>query len=138
MRELWIVVVLALALPGCSLSVQAESGAAAEPTVFCQVIKEPDPELLGWRKCTFSLDVGKGERDINPAEYRLIKIGDKYALFFDRVARNGRKRYTGWKDWTIDGKEIRSTTGVRIFTENGQVFFQWKDESPVEMTKIGS
>jgi hypothetical protein len=107
-----------------------------KPTVFCTVLKEPDPILLGGWKCIFRLQLDNGEVDTNPAEYWLIKIGDQYALYFDRVARNGRKRYMGWKDWNVNGKEITSGKEIRIHTENGQVYFTWKDEAPVKMTKI--
>ncbi len=107
-----------------------------KPTVFCTVLKEPDPILLGGWKCIFRLQLDKGEVDTNPAEYWLIKIGDQYALYFDRIARNGKKRYMGWKDWSVNGKQITSGKEIRIHTENGQVFFTWKDEAPVKMTKI--
>jgi hypothetical protein len=138
MRQLWIVVLLALVLAAGGLVAQVAKpkGAEAEPTVFCNVIKEPDPALLGGWKCVFPLHLERGELDTNPAEYWLVKVGDKYALHFDRIARNGRKRYTGWKVWTLNGKEITSDTGVRIYTEGGQVFFKWKDDRAVTMTKV--
>ncbi len=139
MKPIRMAVFLALALLIWSPFVQAEKpkGAEAEPTVYCKVNQEPDPALLGGWKCVFPLRLEEGEMDINPAEYWLIKFGDKYALHFDRIARNGKKRYTGWRDWTINGKEITSDVGVRIYTENGEVFFKWKDERAVKMTKVG-
>jgi hypothetical protein len=138
MRQLWIAAFLVLALLTWSPPAPAQQPNApeAKPTVFCNVIKEPDPALLGGWKCVFPLHLEKGELDTNPAKYWLVKVGDKYALHFDRIARNGRKRYTGWQTWTVNGKEITSETGVRIYTQNGEVFFKWKDDNAAKMTKI--
>lgn len=106
------------------------------PTVFCNVTKQPDPALMGGWKCIFKLQLEEGSTDTNPAEYWLIKVKDQYALYFDRIARGGKKRYMGWRDWTINGKEIDSGDAVRIYTEKGEVFFCWKSEKPVKMTRI--
>jgi hypothetical protein len=109
---------------------------AGKPTVYCKVVQEPNPQLLGGWKCVFPLHLENGELDTNPAKYWLVKEGDRYALYFDRIARNGRKRYSGWKDWTIRATEIDSGTGVRIYTEDGAVFLRWKDDMPAKMTRI--
>ena len=85
----------------------------------------------------FERRLEEGGWDTDPAEYRLLKYEDKYALYFYRVSRGGKKKYMGWRDWTIDGNQITSKTGVRIFTENGEVFFVWQDGKPVKMTRIG-
>jgi hypothetical protein len=78
----------------------------------------------------------EGATDTNPAKYRLIKVGDQYALYFERIARGGKKRYMGWRDWTINGREINSGQEVRIYADKGEVFFCWKDEKPVKMTRV--
>jgi hypothetical protein len=109
-----------------------------KPDVFCRVLKEPDPMLMGSWKCTFELRLEEGGWDTNPAEYRLIKYEGKYALYFYRVSRGGKKKYVGWREWTINGTEITSDTGVRIFMQDGQVFFVWQDEKPTKMTRIGA
>jgi hypothetical protein len=110
---------------------------SGKPDVFCQVLKEPDPALLGSWKCTFERRLEEGGWESNPIEYRLIKYEGKYALYFYRVSRNGKKKYIGWRDWTINGTEILSNTGVKIFAKDGEVFFVWQDEKPVRMTRIG-
>ena len=71
-------------------------------------------------------------------KYWLYKFDDGYALYFERKARDGRKRYRGWQSWTISGKEITSTTGISIHAENGEVFFRFKDERAAKMTRIES
>jgi hypothetical protein len=112
-------------------------GATGKPDVFCEVIKEPDVLLMGSWKCMFERRLEEGGYETNPAEYRLIKYEDKYALYFYRVARGGKKQYMGWRDWTINGTQITSDSGVRIFVEKGEVFFAWQDGKPVKMTRIG-
>jgi hypothetical protein len=123
---------MAASLPASNLG-----GATGKPDVFCQVIKEPDPLLMGSWKCMFERRLEEGGYETNPAQYRLIKYEDKYALYFYRVSRGGKKQYMGWREWTIDGTQITSDTGVRIYVERGEVFFAWQDGKPVKMTRIG-
>jgi hypothetical protein len=107
-----------------------------EPNLFCQVLKEPDPLLMGSWKCVFERHLDEGGRETNPAEYRLIKYEGKYALYFYRTSRGTKKRYMGWREWTINGTQITSDSGVKIFVEKGDVFFLWRDGTPVKMTRI--
>jgi hypothetical protein len=138
MKQMSRVVGLSLLFFGALLGVAAAGppDAAGNPTVYCNVVQEPNAHLLGGWKCVFPLHLESGELDINPAKYWLVKEGDRYALYFDRIARNGKKRYSGWKNWTIRGAEIDSGTGVRIYTQDGAVFFRWMDEHPAKMTRI--
>ena len=112
-------------------------GSSEKPDVFCRVTKEPDPALMGSWKCMFERKLEEGGWDTDPVEYRLIKYEDKYALYFYRVSRGGKKKYMGWREWTINGPEILSDTGVKIFTQNGEVFFVWQDGKPTKMTRTG-
>jgi hypothetical protein len=112
-------------------------GASGKPDVFCQVMKEPDPALMGSWKCMFERQLEEGGWESNPVEYRLIKYEDKYALYFYRVSRGGKKKYMGWREWTINGTEILSDSGVKIFTQNGEVFFVWQGGKPTKMTRTG-
>lgn len=112
-------------------------GATGKPDVFCKVLNEPDPLLMGSWKCMFERRLEEGGYETNPAEYRLIKYEDKYALYFYRVSRGGKKQYMGWREWTIDGTQILSDTGIKIFVEKGEVFFSWQGEKPVKMTRTG-
>lgn len=129
-------VAVILGLTGCAAASNLE-GASGKPDVFCRVLKEPEPILMGSWKCMFERKLEEGGWDTDPAEYRLIRYEDKYALYFNRVSRGGKKRYMGWRDWTIDGTQITSETGVRIFSEGGQVFFVWQDGTPTRMTRTG-
>ena len=137
MKKLGCLTLFALALLACSPWVRALGpDSDSTPTVFCDVAQKPDPVLLGSWRCTFRLRLEEGATDTNPAKYRLIKVGDQYALYFERIARGGRKRYMGWRDWTINGREINSGQEVRIYADKGEVFFCWKDEKPVKMTRV--
>ena len=139
MKRLSAIALMSIILLGLTVCASASNlgGASGKPDVFCQVIKEPDPHLMGSWKVMFERRLEEGGWDTDPAEYRLLKYEDKYALYFYRVSRGGKKKYMGWRDWTIDGNQITSKTGVRIFTENGEVFFVWQDGKPVKMTRIG-
>jgi hypothetical protein len=139
MRQLITTALIVAILLGLAASSAASNlgGATGKPDVFCQVIKEPDPLLMGSWKCMFERRLEEGGYETNPAEYRLIKYEDKYALYFYRVSRGGKKQYMGWRDWTINGTQITSDSGVRIFVEKGEVFFAWQDGKPVKMTRIG-
>lgn len=76
--------------------------------------------------------------DINPMKFWLYKVDGNYALYFERIARDGRKHYRGWQAWTISGTQIISDTGITIYAEKGEVFFRFKDERPEKMTRIVS
>jgi hypothetical protein len=136
MKPLLVAVLLVLALASCQT--MQSNGPQTKPTAFCTIVKEPDPVLLGGWKCIAPLQLETGALEINPVEYWLYKFDDGYALYFERKARDGRKRYRGWQSWTISGKEITSTTGITIYTENGEVFFRFKDERAAKMTRIES
>jgi hypothetical protein len=131
-----LIVVSLFGLVACA-SMSSLSGAEGKPDVFCRVIKEPDPMLMGSWKCSFESNLEGGGWGSNTSEYRLVKYEDKYALYFYRVSLDRKKRFMGWRDWTIDGTQITSDTGVTIFTQNGQVFLVWQDEKPVRMTHTG-
>lgn len=113
---------------------------AGQPRVFCQVVKEPDPQLMGGWKCVWARPLEKThDFDTNPVEYWLVKRGDRYALYFYRTKEDGIiKKYIGWKDWVINGTEINSDTGVKLFTKDGGVYFKWKQDTPIKMERIES
>jgi hypothetical protein len=118
------------------------SDAAGAPTVFCKVVKEPDPALLGGWSGVHNRWISKFSRyEADPVGFWLKKYGDKYALYFYRSkAAGGDRVLKGWRPWTINGKEITSSTGVRLYTENGEVFFSWEramKEKPTRLTPIG-
>lgn len=111
---------------------------AGAPKAYCKVIKEPDPLLMGGWQCVWAFYIQKlHEHDTNPVEFWLIKRDNRYALYLYRTKDGGRKKYIGWRTWTINGKEIYSETkDMRFFTEGGEVFFKWKQEKPIKMSRI--
>lgn len=117
------------------------SDVAGAPSELAKVQKEPDPALMGGWKCVYQRFRPKtGEYDPEPVEFYLAKFGDKYGIYFYRSKpEGGGKVYRGWRDFTINGKEITSDTGVRFFTQDGKVFFSWEQgqkDKPAEMTRI--
>jgi hypothetical protein len=132
-----LIVVVFFGLVGCaSMSIQLD-GAEGKPDSFCRVIKEPDPMLMGSWKVNYESTLDTGGSGSNTAEYRLIKYEDKFALYFYRVSLDRKKKYMGWREWTINGTEITSDTGVKIFTRDGQVFLEWQHEKPIKMYRSG-
>lgn len=110
---------------------------AKTPDMYAKVIKEPDPALLGsWECVHMRSSKVPGEYSPEPVQFHLAKRGDKYALFFHRFKPSTNRVYTGWRDWEINGKEIKSETGVRIVAEGDRVFYVWKDDKPTEMTRF--
>lgn len=63
-----------------------------------------------------------------------MKKDDRYALYFYRASRGGAKRFVGWRDWTINGNEIDSGTGIRIVAKDGVVYYRWQNQTPEPMT----
>ena len=124
-----------LVLVGCASVTNQLDGSSGTPDYFCRVIKEPDPTLMGSWKVTYESNLNTGGSGTNTAEYRLIEYDDKYALYFYRVSLDRKKRYMGWREWTINGNEIVSDTGVKIFTKDGQVYLEWQNEKPVKMSR---
>jgi len=130
----------------CALAGAQEGGISASdvagtPSEFAKVEKAPDPALLGGWKCVYQRFRPKtGDYEAEPVEFYLAKYGDKYGLYFYRSKpEGGGKVYRGWREFTIDGKEITSDTGIRFFTEGGKVFFSWErgqKDKPAEMTRI--
>jgi hypothetical protein len=128
-----LIVVAVLGLVGCASTSNQLAGAEGKPDFFCRVLKEPDPMLMGAWRVNYESTLDAGGSGSNTAEYRLIKYEDKYALYFYRVSLDRKKRYMGWREWTINGTEITSDTGVKIFTRDGEVFLEWQGETATKM-----
>jgi len=140
MRQI-IFALIVTVMVGC----QALSSAASlekmsgTPTVFCNVLDKPDPILMGGWRCLYARYVSETHQyDTNQVEYRLIKYGEQYALYFYRTAHSGKKKYIGWQNWTISGNEITSDTGIKIYAQNGNVYFVLGGGDPEKMTRSGS
>lgn len=123
---------------GCAnMSVIRSRDVAGEPTAYCKVVHDPNPVFMGGWKCGYNRHVaGTQEYDYNPIAFWLVKKDGKYALYFYRATRGGAKRYVGWRDWTINGDEIYSGTGVRFVAKGGEVYYIWRDQKPEKMTRF--
>jgi hypothetical protein len=110
----------------------------AAPDKFCTVLKEPDPALLGAWKCVHDNYVSKlATYRPEPVQFYLAKFGNGYALYFYRSKKaTDGEVYRGWKEWKIDGDQIVSNTGVRIFTKDGAVYYSWQNDKPTQMSRI--
>ena len=140
MKEMGIkvlIVVVFFGLVGCASMSNQLTSAEVTPDHFCRVLNEPDPMLMGKWKVDYESTMDTGGTGSNTAEYRLIKYEDKYALYFYRMSPERKKRYVGWREWTIDGTQITSDTGVTIFTRDGQVYLQWQGEKATKMYRSG-
>ena len=138
MKKIGLGIAMVIVLIGCSnMSVIRSRDVAGEPTVYCKVTKEPNPLLMGGWKCGYNRKVADSlEYDFNPVAYWLVERDGKYGLYFYRVTRGGGKRFVGWRDWTINGDEIHSDTGIRFVARDGDVYYIWQNEKPEKMTRF--
>jgi len=141
MKKLTILLIYLLIFVGCATTKGTPSQEfGVKPDVFCNVIQKPDPLLMGTWECRFLRTVGKSRPDDNYVKYRLIKQDDKYALYFNPIWRDGKKKKTEWKNWTINGKEILGEPrrfGVKIFVRGEDVYFTIRDlDKPAKMSRV--
>ena len=140
MRKLIVYLVFLLTIVGCSMKGKTPfDNPQLKPDVFCDVIQEPDPLLIGTREGHFTRAEDWADLDKNYIKYKLIKYDDKYALYFYRRWHSGTKRANEWKNWTINGKEITGKYGVRIFVQGSDVYFTMRGvEEPAQMIRVGN
>lgn len=113
------------------------SDVAGKPDVYCKVVKEPNPALLGHFGCVHKkLDEKTNEYSMEPIEYWLVKAGDQYAVYFYRVKDGKGKTYRGWRKWYLEGDRINTGESGEIFVKDGDVYYGWKNDKPTKMTRI--
>ncbi len=113
------------------------SDVAGTPNVFCKVIKEPNPALLGHFGCVHQTVSKVTNRVVmEPIEYWLVKVGDRFALYFHRVKDGKGKTYRGWRKWYLEGDRINSGVGAEVFVKDGDVYYGWKNDKPTKMTPM--
>ena len=101
MKKLTIFLVFLFTLGGCITKGNTPlDDSELSPDTFCEVIQKPAPLLMGTWECSFSRYVGRSNSDENYVKYKLINYDDKYALYFYRTWKSGKKRKTAWKNWT--------------------------------------
>ena len=131
-------IVIAYVISPSSAKAIGSQDVAGKPDVFCKVIKEPDPLLLGGWKCLHHGYNTRLHKYIDePAEYWLVKYGNQYGLYFYRVKADA-KPYKGWRECTINGTTITSRTGFKITVKDGEVYYNWGGDKPTKMTRIQS
>jgi hypothetical protein len=109
---------------------------AGKPDVFCKVVKEPDPAFLGGWKCVHRRYSMKLHNYVTePVQYWLVKVGDRYALYLFRE-KPGVKTYRGWREYTINGSEMTSKSGMKFSVRDGDVHYSWEGDKPTRMTRI--
>jgi len=139
MKKLTIFLVFLFILGGCVTKASTPlDDSNLTPDVFCKVIQKPTPLLMGTWECSFSRYFGRSRSDENYVRYKLVKYDDKYALYFYRTWKSGKKKKTEWKNWTINGQEILGEPqfGVKIFVHGGDVYFTIRGlEEPVKMSR---
>jgi hypothetical protein len=138
--------VLIFALLGCATSntspkITAENTSEI-PTIFCNVLNEPNPQLIGRWKCRTIKVPTFGGISTDPVSYSLIKNDNQYALYFHSMSAGGS--YIGWYPFIVDGDMIiYSTDGkpplpgyIKFMIENGKVYFVSPGGMKNEMTRI--
>ena len=141
MKKVSLSVLLLWILVGCASTPQPKglrpAAIAGKPGTFCKVVEPPHPLLMGGWQAIHPRFVSKlGHDKLDTIQYWLGQYGDRYGLYFYREKEDADKVYRGWREWTIKGNEIQSGTGVRLFTENGKVYYSWKGDKPTEMTPL--
>jgi hypothetical protein len=130
-----IFIALLCAFLGCATALNIREN---PPDVFCKVIQEPHPLLMGTWECSFDRGVGTPDYDSNYVKYNLVKYEDKYALYFYRVW--SKKKRDGWRDFIINGQDIIGTPekfGLRIFVQGDDVYLTIRGlDGPVKMTRV--
>jgi hypothetical protein len=138
MKKLIIFLIFLLAFVGCSTKGAKSFSEIGEPDAFCEVVKKPDPLLMGTWEGRYTRTTPKG-MDKNYIKYRLIEYDGKYALYFYRTWQSGQKKIKQWKKWTINGQEISAPGGygVRIFVRGSDVYYDIRGlKEPVKMSRV--
>ena len=137
MKKLILFLIFLLTFVGCSTKRAKSFSEIGEPDAFCEVVKKPDPLLMGTWEGYYTRTTLKG-MDKNYIKYRLIEYDGKYALYFYRTWQSGQKKIRQWKKWTINGQEITAPGGygVRIFVRGSDVYYAIRGlEEPTKMSR---
>lgn len=141
-RAILLIAVLCLvgvvSSPGVRAAEITAAHVAGKPDVYLKVEQEPDPLLLGHWGCTHVTKYPKtGETFKEPIEFWLLKVDGKYAIYFNRYKSRLDKTYRGWREWSLKGDRVVSPPDIEISVQDGAVYYQWKNDPPTKMTRIG-
>ena len=137
MKRLSIALILLLSFVGCSTKGAKSLSEIGEPDAFCEVVKKPDPLLMGTWEGRYTRAADIADLDKNYIKYRLIEHNGKYGLYFYRTWHSGQKKIKEWKKWTINGQEITGSYGVKIFVQGSDVYYTIRGlKEPVKMSRV--
>lgn len=109
---------------------------SGKPTVFCKVLKEPDPLLMGGWQCSQRRYKMKVHNYVTEnVQYWMVKYGENYGVYIYRE-KVGDKTYRGWRNFTINGQELKAASGMRFFVRDGDVYYTWEGDAPTKMIRI--
>jgi hypothetical protein len=134
MKETLVVIcgVILLAACGASAANITPAMIAQTPTVYCQVVEQPDPAFLGG----WMTEVENNK----PVEFWLVKIGNRYGFYhFFRDNEKFKKKapYAKWRKMYIKKDVILSPSSMfRFSLDKGQVYYQFKGGKPWNMKRI--
>jgi len=121
-----VVVVLSvlglLLLAGCASKAASQAELAGTPTVYADVVKKPNPLLLGCHMRSRPSEYNKP----NSYRYCLVEKGDKYAVYYDWRDGKSGEEHKGWMAFTIDGDKLISGTEPSSYVvKNGKVWHNY-------------
>jgi hypothetical protein len=142
-----VLTVLFFAFSGCATSntspnITAEN-ISEKPTIFCNVLKEPNPLLIGRWQCRMIKAPTYGGISNDPVAFWLVKNDiQQYALYFH--SKSPSSSFIGWYPFIVDGDIIIfSTNGkpplpgyIKFKIENGKIYFVSPDGQKNEMDRI--
>ena len=137
MKRLAIFLIFLLTFVGCAIKGGKSFSDLGEPDAFCEVIQKPAPLLMGTWEGRYTRAADMADLDINYIKYRLIDYQGKYALYFYRTWHSGQRRVKEWKKWTINGKEITGSYGVKIFVQGSDVYYTIRGlKEPAKLSRV--
>lgn len=117
-----------LLLAGCAGKAASRPELAATPTVYADVVKKPNPLLLG----CFMRSRPSDYRRPNSYRYCLVEKGDKYAVYYDWRDGKSGEEHKGWMAFTIDGDKLVSGTDPSAFVvKDGAVWHSYSGRDVV-------
>ena len=117
-----------LLLVGCAGKAASRPELATTPTVYADVVKKPNPLLLG----CFMRSRPSDYRRPNSYHYCLVEKGDKYAVYYDWRDGKSGEEHKGWMAFTIDGDKLVSGTDPSSFVvKDGAVWHSYSGRDAV-------
>lgn len=111
-----------LLLVGCAGKAGSQPELAGTPTVYADVLNNPNPLLLG----CFMRSRPSEYRRPNLYRYCLVQKGDKYAVYYEWRDGKSGEEHKGWMPFTIDGDKLISGTEPSSYqVKDGKVWHNY-------------